>query len=40
MSGEEMVSITNANIYSKYDMSKEGLTVLNSDGGNWIKNYW
>lgn len=37
MSGEEMANITNANLYSKYDMSKVELRVLNSDGGSWIK---
>lgn len=37
MTGEEMASITNANLHSKYDMSKVELRVLNSDGGNWIK---
>ena len=37
MSGEEMADITNANLYSKYDMSKVEIRVLNSDGGNWIK---
>lgn len=37
MTGEEMADITNANLYSKYDMSKVELRVLNSDGGNWIK---
>lgn len=37
MSGEEMADITNANLYSKYDMSKVELRVLNSDGGSWIK---
>ena len=37
MSGEDMADITNANLHSKYDMSKVELRVLNSDGGNWIK---
>ncbi len=37
MSGEEMANITNANLHSKYDMSKVELRVLNSDGGSWIK---
>lgn len=37
MTGEEMADITNANLHSKYDMSKVELRVLNSDGGNWIK---
>lgn len=37
MSGEEMSDITNANLHSKYDMSKVELRVLNSDGGSWIK---
>lgn len=37
MTGEEMADITNANLYSKYDMSKVELRVLNSDGGSWIK---
>ena len=37
MSGEDMADITNANLYSKYDMSKVELRVLNSDGGRWIK---
>ena len=37
MSGEEMAKITNANLHSKYDMSKVELRVLNSDGGSWIK---
>ncbi len=37
MSGEEMADITNANLHSKYDMSKVELRVLNSDGGSWIK---
>ena len=37
MTGEEMASITNANLYSKYDMNKVELRVLNSDGGSWIK---
>lgn len=37
MTGEEMANITNANLYSKYDMSKVELRVLNSDGGSWIK---
>lgn len=37
MSGEELANITNANLYSKYDMSKVELRVLNSDGGSWIK---
>ncbi len=37
MTGEEMANITNANLHSKYDMSKVELRVLNSDGGNWIK---
>ncbi|MCF0125156.1 MAG: UPF0236 family protein [Clostridia bacterium] len=37
MSGEEMANITNANLYSKYDMSKVEIRVLNSDGGSWIK---
>lgn len=37
MSGEEMANITNANLYSKYDMSKVELRVLNSDGGSWIQ---
>lgn len=37
MSGDEMANITNANLYSKYDMSKVELRVLNSDGGSWIK---
>ena len=37
MTGEEMAEITNANLHSKYDMSKVELRVLNSDGGSWIK---
>ena len=37
MTGEEMADITNANLHSKYDMSKVELRVLNSDGGSWIK---
>ena len=37
MTGEEMANITNANLHSKYDMSKVELRVLNSDGGSWIK---
>ena len=37
MTGEEMSDITNANLHSKYDMSKVELRVLNSDGGSWIK---
>lgn len=37
MSGDEMANITNANLHSKYDMSKVELRVLNSDGGSWIK---
>ena len=37
MTGEEMAKITNSNLYSKYNMSKVELRVLNSDGGNWIK---
>lgn len=37
MSGEEMANITNANLHSKYNMSKVELRVLNSDGGSWIK---
>lgn len=37
MSGEEMADITNANLHSKYDMSKVELRVLNSDGASWIK---
>lgn len=37
MSGEEMADITNANLHSKYDMSKVELRILNSDGGSWIK---
>jgi len=37
MSGEDMANITNANLHSKYDMSKVELRVLNSDGGSWIK---
>lgn len=37
MTGEEMANITNANLYSKYNMSKVKLRVLNSDGGSWIK---
>ena len=37
MSGEEIANITNANLHSKYDMSKVELRVLNSDGGSWIK---
>lgn len=37
MTGEEMSNITNANLHSKYDMSKVELRVLNSDGGSWIK---
>ena len=37
MTGEEMAEITNANLYSKYNMSKVELRVLNSDGGSWIK---
>ena len=37
MTGEEMADITNANLHSKYDMSKVELRVLNSDGGRWIK---
>lgn len=37
MTGEEMANITNANLYSKYDMSKVELRVLNSDGSSWIK---
>lgn len=37
MSGEEMANITNANLHSKYNMSKVELRVLNSDGGKWIK---
>lgn len=37
MSGEKMSDITNANLHSKYDMSKVELRVLNSDGGSWIK---
>ena len=32
-----MADITNANLHSKYDMSKVELRVLNSDGGSWIK---
>ena len=32
-----MSDITNANLYSKYNMSKVELRVLNSDGGRWIK---
>lgn len=32
-----MANITNANLHSKYDMSKVELRVLNSDGGSWIK---
>ncbi len=36
-SGDEMANITNANLHSKYDMSKVELRVLNSDGGSWIK---
>ena len=37
MTGEEMADITNANLHSKYDMSKVELRILNSDGGSWIK---
>ena len=37
MTGEEMADITNANLYSKYNMSKVELRVLNSDGGRWIQ---
>lgn len=37
MTGEEMANITNANLYSKYDMNKVEIRVLNSDGGSWIK---
>ena len=37
MTGKEMADITNANLHSKYDMSKVELRVLNSDGGSWIK---
>ena len=37
MTGEEMAEITNANLYSKYNMNKVELRVLNSDGGNWIR---
>lgn len=37
MSGEDMANITNANLFSKYNMEKVELRVLNSDGGNWIK---
>lgn len=37
MTGEEMADITNANLHSKYNMSKVELRVLNSDGGSWIK---
>ena len=37
MTGEEMASITNANLYSKYNINKVELRVLNSDGGSWIK---
>ena len=37
MTGKEMADITNANLHSKYDMSKVELRVLNSDGGRWIK---
>ena len=35
--GEEMSNIINANLHSKYDMSKVKLRVLNSNGGKWIK---
>lgn len=37
MTGEDMANITNANLHSKYDMSKVEVRVLNSDGGSWIK---
>ena len=37
MTGEDMANITNANLHSKYDMSKVELRVLNSDGASWIK---
>ena len=37
MTGQEMADITNANLHSKYDMSKVEVRVLNSDGGSWIK---
>lgn len=37
MTGEEMANITNANLYSKYNMDKVEIRTLNSDGGNWIK---
>lgn len=37
MRGEEMADITNANLHSKYDMSKVELRVINSDGARWIK---
>ena len=36
MTGEEMARITNANLYSKYNMEKVELRVLNSDGARWI----
>ena len=37
MTGEEMAQITNANLYSKYNMDSVKIRVLNSDGGSWIQ---
>jgi hypothetical protein len=37
ITGQEMADITNANLHSKYNMSKVELRALNSDGGSWIK---
>lgn len=37
MTGEKMAEIMNSTLYSKYDMKKVEMRILNSDGGSWIQ---